>query len=318
MIRAAFYITVLLDIVALVTAVFRPVALLAVVIFTVAAIGIRRSRAWSAYGLALLTVSTIVCGGIILYRDGPVPMSAFDLAAPAVFQLLFAAIWVAAGWRMRAQSPRGWAWPWVALSACLILFPLVVRLFIIPTGAMENTILIGDHLVVSRSAPATPARGDIVVFRYPINPRQTFIKRVVALPGDRLRIASKKLFINGREVREPYVIHKTAYMDSYRDYFPSEPNVRLYEPAQAMLASNVDNGELVVPPGKLFVMGDNRDSSLDSRYWGFLDPAGIIGRPLFVYYSVDLPERMSPREQDAAPVLLNPHWIRWSRLGTLF
>ena len=134
-----------------------------------------------------------------------------------------------------------------------------------------------------------PARGDIVVHIYPVDRKETFVKRVVALPGDRVRIVNKQLFINGSAVSEPYVQRKTSYVDSYRDNFPSEARVPLYPPAQAMLANNVANGEVVVPPHRYFVLGDNRDSSLDSRYWGFVPRENIIGKPLVIYWSYDAP-----------------------------
>jgi signal peptidase I len=132
-------------------------------------------------------------------------------------------------------------------------------------------------------------RGDIIVFRYPIDIRQTFVKRVVGIPGDRIKVIQKQLFLNGKQVQEPYKYHKTEYFDSYRDNFPSEPNVRLYDPAVEMLRDHVKDGEVVVPPNHYFAMGDNRDSSLDSRYWGFVPRENIIGKPLIIYWSYDAP-----------------------------
>jgi signal peptidase I len=178
----------------------------------------------------------------------------------------------------------------------------LVQAFVIPTGSMEDTLLIGDHLLVDKLtyAPSGPVsrqmlpydevkRGDIIVFRYPIDIRQTFVKRVVGVPGDRLKIVRKGVVLNGKELCEPYKFHKTEYFDSYRDNFPSEPNVRLYEPATEMLQKNVADGEVVVPAGSYFAMGDNRDSSLDSRYWGFVPRENIIGKPLVIYWSYDAP-----------------------------
>jgi signal peptidase I len=143
--------------------------------------------------------------------------------------------------------------------------------------------------------PYTPIkRGDIIVFRYPVDIRQTFVKRVVGTPGDHIRIENKQVFLNGRKLDEPYKYHKTDYIDSYRDNFPGDPNVRLYEPAQQMLEHNVVNREVVVPPDHYFAMGDNRDSSLDSRYWGFVPRDNIIGKPLIIYWSYDAPtERLA-------------------------
>ena len=201
------------------------------------------------------------------------------------------------------EHQRGTIAEWT-VTILLLLFgtTTLVQAFVIPTGSMEDTLLIGDHLLVDKLAYAPPGplskyilpyqnvrRGDIIVFRYPIDISQTFVKRVVGVPGDRLRIVDKEVFLNGIKLDEPYKYHKTDYIDSYRDNFPSEPNVRLYKPADEMLEKHVRNGELVVPPGCYFAMGDNRDSSLDSRYWGFVPRANIIGKPLIIYWSYDAP-----------------------------
>jgi signal peptidase I len=127
------------------------------------------------------------------------------------------------------------------------------------------------------------------VFRYPVDIRQTFVKRVIGVPGDRIKLVNKKLVLNGVPKDEPYVYHKTEYIDSYRDNFPGEPNVHVSESAQAMLEKQLKNGEIVVPEGGYFAMGDNRDSSLDSRYWGFVPRENIIGKPLIIYWSYDAP-----------------------------
>ena len=172
--------------------------------------------------------------------------------------------------------------------------------FVVPTGSMEDTILIGDHLIVDKLsyAPAGSMakyilpytqvqRGDIVVFRYPMNIQEDYVKRVIGVPGDRVKIAGKQLYLNGRTVEEPYKVHNTKFLDPYRDFFPSEPNTYVSEAAQKMLAEHVVNGELVVPPDHYFVMGDNRDNSADSRYWGFVPRANIMGKPWIIYWSFD-------------------------------
>jgi signal peptidase I len=165
---------------------------------------------------------------------------------------------------------------------------------------MEDTLLIGDHLLVDKLAyapagriskyllPYEPVkRGDIIVFRYPVDIRQTFVKRCMGVPGDRIKLVNKEVYLNGKKLVEPYVYHKTEYPDSYRDNFPSDPNVHIYDQGQDMLDHHVVNGEVVVPPDSYFAMGDNRDSSLDSRYWGFVPRANIIGKPLIIYWSYD-------------------------------
>jgi signal peptidase I len=199
----------------------------------------------------------------------------------------------------KGDIPRGVIAEWT-VTIVLLLFgtTTLVQAFVIPTGSMEDTLLIGDHLLVDKLAYAPPGpitrhllpyedvhRGDIIVFRYPMDIRQTFVKRVIGVPGDHLHLVNKRVFLNGHPLDEPYKYNKTEYIDSYRDNFPGEPNVSLYEPAREMLQNNVQNHEVVVPPGHYFAMGDNRDSSLDSRYWGFVPRENIIGKPLIIYWS---------------------------------
>ncbi len=210
----------------------------------------------------------------------------------------------------RPEPPRGTIAEWT-VTILLLLFgtTTLVQAFVIPTGSMEDTLLIGDHLLVDKLAysPSGPVskyilpfedvkRGDIIVFRYPIDIKQTFVKRVIGVPGDRIHIVNKQVYVNGVKLNEPYKYHKTEYIDSYRDNFPGEPNTQIYPPAEVMLRDNVKNGEVVVPPDSYFAMGDNRDSSLDSRYWGFVPRDNIIGKPLIVYWSYD-----APTEQLANP-----------------
>jgi signal peptidase I len=190
------------------------------------------------------------------------------------------------------------------VTVILLLFgtTTLVQAFVIPTGSMEDTLLIGDHLLVDKLsyAPSGPVskyllpyqqiqRGDIIVFRYPMDVSQTYVKRVVGVPGDRIRIENKEVYRNGVKIQEPYKYHKTEYIDSYRDNFPGEPNTRISEAAQDMLEKHAVNGEIVVPPNYYFAMGDNRDSSFDSRYWGFVPRENIIGKPLIIYWSYDAP-----------------------------
>jgi signal peptidase I len=199
----------------------------------------------------------------------------------------------------KRESPRGFIAEWT-VTILLLLFGMttLVQAFVIPTGSMEDTLLIGDHLLVDKMAYAPsgpiskhllpyeePKRGDIIVFRYPIDIKQTFVKRVIGVPGDHLRLENKQVYLNGVKLNEPYKYNKTDYVDSYRDNFPSEPNVHLPPRADDMLANHVVNGEVVVPPNSYFAMGDNRDSSLDSRYWGFVPRDNIIGKPLIIYWS---------------------------------
>jgi signal peptidase I len=198
------------------------------------------------------------------------------------------------------DPPRGTIAEWT-ITILLLLFgtTTLVQAFVIPTGSMEDTLLIGDHLLVDKLAYAPkgsvskfilpyedPKDGDIIVFRYPVDITQTFVKRVVGSPGDHLKIIEQQVYRNGQKLTEPYVVHKATYGDSFRDNFPnSEANFSELDRGREMLASNVVNGEVVVPPDSYFAMGDNRDYSLDIRYWGFVPRGNIIGKPLIIYWS---------------------------------
>jgi signal peptidase I len=202
---------------------------------------------------------------------------------------------------LRPQAERGQIAEWT-VTVLLLLFgtTTLVQAFVIPTGSMENNLLVGDHLLVDKLA-YSPAgsfskyflpyqeikRGDIIVFRYPVDIRQTFVKRVIGIPGDRIRIENKQVIRNGERLNEPYKVHKADFIDSYRDNFPNQPNIQVSEGAVEMLERNVSNSEVVVPPDAYFAMGDNRDNSLDSRYWGFVPRSNIIGKPLIIYWSYD-------------------------------
>ncbi len=199
------------------------------------------------------------------------------------------------------EQQRGTIAEWT-VTILLLLFgtTTLVQAFVIPTGSMEDNLLVGDHLLVDKLAFAPPGpiskyllpytevkRGDIIVFRYPVDIRQTFVKRVIGIPGDRIRVENKQVFRNGEKLNEPYKVHKANYLDPYRDNFPSQPYHSLSDRALEMLERNVVNGEIVVPPQSYFAMGDNRDNSLDSRYWGFVPRENIIGKPLIIYWSYD-------------------------------
>ena len=218
----------------------------------------------------------------------------------------------------------------VTVVLYLFVSTCVVQGYVIPTGSMEDTLLVGDHLLVDKLsyAPEDPwlgallpyqevERGDVIVFHYPLDISEMYVKRVIAIPGDRLRIEDKQVILNGMALAEPYKVHKTSYIDSYRDNFPSEPNMALHRRALDMLEEHVRAGELVVPPGSYFAMGDNRDLSSDSRYWGFVPRGYIIGKPLLVYWSYDAPSEqlMEPLSlKHAADVAL--HFFkrtRWER-----
>jgi signal peptidase I len=205
--------------------------------------------------------------------------------------------------KRQAQKPLNAIAEWtIVIIQLLFLWTTLAQGFVIPTGSMEDSLLIGDHLIVDKLAYSPEGsiskyllpyqsvkRGDIIVFRHPMDLSLNLVKRVVGVPGDRIRIENKQLFRNGMKIHEPYVVHKTEYVDSYRDNFPGEPNTRVSDAALEMLEKCVVNGELLVPPGQYFAMGDNRDNSSDSRYWGFVPRENIIGKPVIVYWSYDAP-----------------------------
>jgi signal peptidase I len=185
----------------------------------------------------------------------------------------------------------------VVIAVFVITF--IVQAFQIPSPSMENTLLVGDYLLVNKLTYGGGGlgdfvmpyrrvrRGDIVVFHYPVNPAQHFVKRVIGVPGDRVRLVNKQVLVNGTPVKEPYAQFTRPMNDPFRDNFP-RLDVSPGETPEwwVQLRKLVEDGQLIVPQGHYFVMGDNRDDSYDSRYWGFVPQDNIIGRPLLIYWSV--------------------------------
>jgi signal peptidase I len=215
---------------------------------------------------------------------------------------------------------------WLRFALATVVIFLLVRSFVleaftIPTSSMEGTLQVGDFLFVNKALygaeiPGThsrlpafrdPERGDVVVFQPPHDPTRVYVKRLVGVPGDTLEMRSKELFLDGVRQEEEYTIHSDETGDvvhpSMRwqaDYLVGEKRTGHYRPSR-------DNwGPLVVPSGKFFVLGDNRDNSEDSRYWGFIGRETLRGRPWMVYLSL--------REEDG----LSGGWlhrVRWERVG---
>jgi signal peptidase I len=202
------------------------------------------------------------------------------------------------GWTDLLKSFAG------TLTIAIFVVTFIVQAFQIPSESMENTLLIGDYLLVDKLhfgsdgfwdkvIPYRPVhRGDIVVFHYPIDPSVHFVKRVVGVPGDKIRLINKRVYVNGMPLNEPYV-HYFRDHHPYRDEFP-KLDLDLMEGVNGawwreMKKLVVDN-QLIVPEGNYFVMGDNRDDSLDSRYWGFVPRENIVGRPLVIYWSMRSPD----------------------------
>jgi len=194
-----------------------------------------------------------------------------------------------------AVKRKSTAREWIKTLAVAIFLALFIRTFIvqafkIPSGSMLPTLEIGDHILVNKFiygvrlpfldlwllGPWTPKRGDIIVFKYPYDESRDFIKRVIGLPGDVVEVHDKQVHINGKLLEEPYAVYKDAAVSSNphstRDFF----------------------GPITIPAGKLFVLGDNRDHSQDSRFWGFLDLQKLEGEAFVVYWSWDS-EGMRPR-----------------------
>jgi len=182
----------------------------------------------------------------------------------------------------------------------IFVITFIVQAFQIPSESMEKTLLVGDYLLVNKLCYGGSgigdhlmpyqkiARRDIIVFHYPVDPQQHFVKRVIGLPGDRLKMVNKKVYVNGKPLDEPYVRFLEPPNNLFRDDFPRVdiPAFGLEGKWWLQMKKLVEDGELIVPQGNYFVMGDNRDDSQDSRYWGFVPQENIIGRPLVIYWSV--------------------------------
>jgi signal peptidase I len=190
------------------------------------------------------------------------------------------------------------------LVVAMFIITFCLQNFEIPSSSMEKTLLVGDHLVVDRVtlAPKTKwfpiipyrtiQRGDIIVFISPAEPGLFLVKRVIGLAGDRIHLKQGKVFRNGEEVKEPFVIHSVGDYFPYRDDFPSvapPEYIGISSEWMFTMRDYVKDGDIVVPEGHYFGMGDNRDVSADSRWWGFIPRENIVGRPMVVYWSFETP-----------------------------
>jgi signal peptidase I len=189
----------------------------------------------------------------------------------------------------------------VVIAVFVITF--IVQAFQIPSESMEKTLLVGDYLLVDKAhfgpsgawnwlLPYRPIRhGDIVVFRYPVNPQQHFVKRVIAVPGDHVRLKDKHVYVNGVRQGDAFATFVAGWPNAYRDNFPqvhfegdrNSDTARWWHEVEKLTEDN----QLIVPQDCYFVLGDNRDDSYDSRYWGFVPRENIEGRPLVIYWSMD-------------------------------
>lgn len=186
------------------------------------------------------------------------------------------------------------------LVGALFVLTFIGQPYRIPSGSMEDTLLIGDFLLVNKTIFAPPGpwrhilayqpvkRDDIIVFHYPVDNSMHLVKRVIAVPGNRIHLHNARVFVNDQPQREPFALYIPTFPNAFRDDFPLPTYT---DPAVGTrwwreLRHDTHDGELVVPPGEYFVLGDNRNDSLDSRYWGFVPRKTIVGQPLFVYFSV--------------------------------
>ncbi len=174
----------------------------------------------------------------------------------------------------------------IAMILAFFIRTYFIQAFKIPSGSMLETLQLGDHLFVNKFLYGTKVpftnnkvwrvreiqRGDVVVFKYPVEPKKDFVKRTIGLPGDEVEIHNKIVFINNVQLSEPYSQHKDSRI------FPDNPDI----PAEVRSRDNLP--KFKVPPGKYFVMGDNRDNSLDSRFWGLLPEENIRGKAWFIYW----------------------------------
>ncbi len=213
---------------------------------------------------------------------------------------------------LKTEKPRETTVEFLAsLAAVLVtglfIITFIVQAFEIPSSSMENTLLIGDHVFVNREQFAPPSRwigptlpyreihdGDIVVFLHPAEPGLYVVKRIIGVPGDRIHLRDAVVYRNGEKLNEPYVIRQAGDTGTnpYRDDFPAVPPSEFNNVTpewQLTMHQYIQGDDLVVPPGRYFAMGDNRDVSYDSRYWGFIPRENMIGRPLFIYWSFVTP-----------------------------
>jgi signal peptidase I len=222
----------------------------------------------------------------------------------------------------------------------LFIITFIVQAFEIPSGSMENTLLIGDHVFVDRLTPMEKAkyvgpmmpyreikRGDIIVFLHPKEPGTYVVKRVMGIPGDRIRLKDGVVYRNGEPLKEPYLHEHDQPTSDYKEDFPTtapgpDDERQITSEWPMVMKAHMRNGELVIPPDSYFGMGDHRDVSLDSRYWGFIPRDNIVGRPLFIYWSFETPadqyERKSAGERISFLGHIIIHFFDQTRWGRMF
>jgi signal peptidase I len=219
------------------------------------------------------------------------------------------------------------------IVVAVFIITFCVQPFRIPSGSMEPTLLVGDFLLVDKQGIATgdagllPStrirRGEIIVFHFPVDPSIHLVKRVVGMPGDHLKLRNGRVYINDVLLPESYAVYRPSMPDGYRDNFPrlqnADPNIdsRWWIRMRGL----IDDGELIIPADNYFVLGDNRNNSEDSRYWGFVPREAIVGQPLLVYFSVRLPgfedsEVVASEAKQRTGTILDgfTNFARWDRV----
>lgn len=305
--RRGFILALALALLALLSALLMPIpGILQTAIYLAIAWGIRHGDWWAALCAACMLLLNVVVAAV-----GGGTAQAISLTIGVLFALICGYVFLHAAIELKgSKGASSLAWPWVAILCGMAVFSLCFQGYSMNSASMQKTLLVGDLMLVDRISGhlgKRPARDELIMFHYPLNRQELYVKRVIGVPGDRLRIADKQLYRNGTALSEPYASHVTSYVDRYRDNFPSEPETKLPDRAIAMLRDNVRNGEVVVPPGQYFVMGDNRDDSLDSRYWGFVPANDIVGRPILIYGSNDLENGSAVK---GVATVFNTRWER--------
>ncbi len=188
------------------------------------------------------------------------------------------------------------------IIVALFIITFCVQPFRIPSESMEPTLLVGDFLLVNKQGTASGAsgdllpstkirRGEVIVFHDPVDATLHLVKRVVGLPGDHIKLRDGHVFINGQSLTEPYAVYRPAGPNNFRDNFPrlQSPDPDINANWWIRMRGLIDNGELIIPADNYFVLGDNRNDSEDSRYWGFVPRDAIVGQPLLIYFSLQQP-----------------------------
>lgn len=278
-----------------------------------AGVGILRKRVWGAYGFAMFLLAQLLVIPVIVSRPGLSTGFAHQYVFTVIGALLLGILFLSSG-RSLANSGavRGKAYPWIIAAALATIPFFFVQTFEIPGSSMENTLLPGDRILALTFPLKPPDRGNMAIFLSPQDRSEALIKRVVAVPGDHIRIWKGAVILNGNVLDEKYVVHQ-GEQDFYPDEIPNDTELPGCAEGHEMLSQRVVNREIVVPAGEYFVLGDNRENSLDSRCWGFVSSGDVIGKPLMIYDSIDQTARQASRP--------TRDWIghrRWARLFMVF